>query len=177
MAGRRRPDEGASPIALVPWTDGHLPLLRGLNAPAMTRYLGGPESEEVLLARHHRYVRASREGGGPGVMYAVELPTGEVVGSVGYWERDWHGPVYETGWGVLAEYQGRGLARSAMALLLDRAREEGDRRWMHAYPKVENLASQALCRSLGFTERGVCDFEYPPGNPVRCVDWRLDLEG
>jgi hypothetical protein len=20
-----------------------------------------------------------------------------------------------------------------------------------------------------------CDFEYPPGNPMRCNDWRLDL--
>lgn len=20
-----------------------------------------------------------------------------------------------------------------------------------------------------------CDFEYPPGNPIRCNDWRLDL--
>jgi len=21
----------------------------------------------------------------------------------------------------------------------------------------------------------VCDFEFPPGNPLRCNDWRLDL--
>jgi len=44
-------------VALRAWTDGDLPLLRGLlGDPAMMTYLGGPESEEKLLARHQRYL-------------------------------------------------------------------------------------------------------------------------
>jgi RimJ/RimL family protein N-acetyltransferase len=36
---------------------------------------------------------------------------GEAAGSVGYWEKDWRsGTVYETGWMVLPEHQGLGLA-------------------------------------------------------------------
>lgn len=45
-------------VSLRPWTDGDLPLLRGLLAdPAMMTYLGGPESEEKLLARY-RFIYA-----------------------------------------------------------------------------------------------------------------------
>ena len=33
------------------------------------------------------------------------------------------------------------------------------------------------CRHLGFTLLGAHDFEYPPGHPLRCNDWRLDLRG
>jgi RimJ/RimL family protein N-acetyltransferase len=38
-----------------------------------------------------------------------------------------------------------------------------------------NEASNAICRKLGFELLGEEDFEYPPGNPIRCNDWRLDL--
>jgi RimJ/RimL family protein N-acetyltransferase len=40
---------------------------------------------------------------------------------------------------------------------------------------VENLASNAICRKLGFTLVEEAEFEYPPGNFMRCNDWRLDL--
>ena len=33
----------------------------------------------------------------------------------------------------------------------------------------------AICRKLGFTLLGPVDFEYPPGHPMRCNDWRLEL--
>ena len=40
---------------------------------------------------------------------------------------------------------------------------------------VERQASNALCAKLGFTLLAATDFEYPPGNILRCNDWRLDL--
>jgi hypothetical protein len=30
---------------------------------------------------------------------------------------------------------------------------------------------------VGFTFQGEIDFAYPPGNFMRCNDWRLDLFG
>ncbi|MBK3579832.1 GNAT family N-acetyltransferase, partial [Streptomyces sp. MBT65] len=94
-------DEGQ--VRLRPWAEGDLWLLERLNSPEMTEHLGGPEDEERLAARHRRYGGLER-----GCMYRVELAaSGETVGSIGYWEREWRGePVWETGWGVLPEFQG-----------------------------------------------------------------------
>ncbi len=46
---------------------------------------------------------------------------------------------------------------------------------LHAFPSVENAPSNAICPKLGFELLGEHDFEYPPGHPMRCNDWRLDL--
>jgi RimJ/RimL family protein N-acetyltransferase len=46
---------------------------------------------------------------------------------------------------------------------------------LHAFPGVDNPASNALCRSLGFTLLGAFDLEYPPGHTLRCNDWALAL--
>jgi RimJ/RimL family protein N-acetyltransferase len=46
---------------------------------------------------------------------------------------------------------------------------------LYAYPSVDNAPSNAVCRKLGFMLLGVTDYEYPPGNVLRCNDWRLDL--
>jgi len=83
--------------------------------------------------------------------------------------------VWEIGWAVLPAFQGRGLATAATALALDRAREEGSRRFVHAYPSVDNPASNALCRRLGFELLGDDEFEFPPGQLMRCNDWCFDL--
>jgi hypothetical protein len=43
-------------VRLEPWAEGDLPLLRKLlGDPEMTKYLGGPESEEKLAERQGRY--------------------------------------------------------------------------------------------------------------------------
>jgi RimJ/RimL family protein N-acetyltransferase len=46
---------------------------------------------------------------------------------------------------------------------------------MHAFPTVDNGPSNAICRKVGFTFQEEVDFEFPPGNLMRCNDWRLDL--
>ena len=47
---------------------------------------------------------------------------------------------------------------------------------MHAFPSVDNGASNAVCAKLGFTLLEALEFEYPPGHPMRCNDWQLDLK-
>ena len=130
------------------------------------RFHGGPESPEKLAERQAKY---EKPGSG---MFKVTLD-GVAVGSVGYWDRG--GQVWEVGWAVLPAFQKRGIAKAATALAIERARAERRHRFVHAYPSVENVASNAICRSLGFTLLGAQDFEYPPGNPLRCNDWQLEL--
>ncbi|MEV7424728.1 MULTISPECIES: GNAT family N-acetyltransferase [unclassified Streptomyces] len=164
-------------VRLEPWSESDLGLLRAANAPELMRHLGGPETEEQLLKRHKRYVALSTDRKSKGRMFRIVLPSGgEAVGTIGFWEQTWQGlKVYETGWAVLAAYQGRGIAVAAAAGIVDRARAEGKHRYLHAFPSVDNPPSNRLCRRVGFSLRDECDLEYPPGRPMRCNDWRLDL--
>ena len=162
-------------LRLEPWDDRGLELERRANTPEMTAYLGGPEPETALLARHARILDYAATG--KGRMFLVMLPgEAEPAGSVGYWEKDWRGEtVYEMGWKVLPGFQGRGLAVAATVAAVGLAAAERRHDWAHAYPRVDNEPSNAVCRKAGFTLLGECDFEYPKGNPIRCNDWRYDL--
>ncbi len=166
-------------LHLEPWSESALGLLREINTPRMRRHVGGAESEEALLARHRRYLAMPETGRGQ--MFAV-LVGDEMVGSIHYHRRDWQGEqIFETGWNVLPSHQGRGIAAAAGAALVAVAREAARRpdapHRLHAFPSVENAPSNALCRRLGFTLRGACDFEYPAGSGtlMRSNDWHLDL--
>lgn len=165
----------APQVRIVPWDDGDLDLLRLLNAPEMTVHFGGPETEDKLLARHKTYCEIA--GQGTGRMFKILfLPHNEVVGSVGYWDKVWQGnDVFEMGWSVLPEFQGRGIATEATAKAIVSATSEKKHRFIHAYPKIINPASNNICRKLGFLFMGECDFEYPIGTPIRCNDWRLEI--
>ncbi|MEU0671298.1 GNAT family protein [Streptomyces sp. NPDC006172] len=163
-------------VGLVPWGEGDFWLLRRTNSPEMTAHLGGPEPEEKLAQRHRRYV-----GLEAGCMYrVVSVESGETVGSIGYWEREWRGgTVWETGWGVLPEFQGRGLAASAARALtgvVRALRPAGGHAALHAFPDVRHAASNAVCRKAGFTLLGQADFEYPKGNWITSNDWYVDLD-
>lgn len=162
-------------IRIEPWADADLALLYRLNAPEMLEHLGGPESEEQIIARHNRYLEIG--GKGTGRMFSIVLhPDLEAVGNIGYWERIWQEEtIYEIGWGVLPPFQGRGIAVTATAAALVSASAEQKHRYIHAFPSVDNPASNAICRKLDFLFIGECAFEYPPGNIMRCNDWRMDL--
>lgn len=162
-------------MRIEPWSEDDLDLLRQLNTPEMKRHLGGPETDEQVVARHERYVQFA--GTGKGCMFrVVVLPSGESVGSIGYWERVWHDEtVYEMGWAILPAYQRRGLATAALAATVAEARARRTHRYAHAFPSVDNPASNAVCRKAGFQFLGETEFEYPPGNLASSHDWRLDL--
>jgi RimJ/RimL family protein N-acetyltransferase len=167
-----------SEIRIEPWGEGDQPLLeRIMGDPAMTEHLGGPESPEKIADRQKRYVALPSTGTG-WMFKVVDAETGEGLGSVGYWERpEGDDTVYETGWSVLPEFQGRGIATAATAQCIELARAERKHRYLHAYPSVENHASNAICRKLGFELVGLDEYEYPKdsGNIMRCNDFRLDL--
>jgi RimJ/RimL family protein N-acetyltransferase len=163
-------------VRLEPWGKDDLPLLRRIMGdPAMTEHLGGPETEEKLAERQARYEREGDPGSGR-MFKIIDESTGEPAGSVGYWEKEWRGgTVYETGWSVLPGFQGRGIAAAATRQVIEAARAENRHRYLHAFPSIENAPSNAICRKLGFELLEERDFEYPPGNRLRCNDWRLDL--
>lgn len=162
-------------LALLPWADDDLATLRRSNTAEMTEYLGGPESDEALVARHERYLRLCREG--TAHMFRIVTPEHpEGIGSIGYWQREFHGePVLECGWAVESAHQGHGYATEALLALIARARAEGETGTLWAYPHVVNEASNAICRKAGFRLDGQEDFEYPPGHWERSNNWVLDL--
>jgi RimJ/RimL family protein N-acetyltransferase len=159
-------------VRLEPWGKGDLPLLeKCVGDPAMMEHLGGPESPEKIAERQARY-----EQPGSQQFKIVDEASGEGAGWVGYWDREWQGErVYEIGWSVIPEFQGRGIAGSATLQAIARARSEKGHRFLHAYPSIDNGPSNAICRRLGFALGGPCDFEYPKGSTMRCNDWYLDL--
>ncbi|MCC9310484.1 GNAT family N-acetyltransferase [Kitasatospora sp. RB6PN24] len=162
-------------VELQPWSEGDFWLLQRNNTPEMTEHLGGPETAEQLVARHQRYLALGERGR----IYRVVLPeTGETAGSIGFWEHEWNGVmVWEAGWSVLPEFQGRGVAAAAARAAADAARALGTHRCLHAFPSVDHAASNAVCRKAGFELVEAVKFEYPKGRWITSNDWRLDLLG
>jgi RimJ/RimL family protein N-acetyltransferase len=160
-------------IQIKPWEDKDLDLLFRINAPEMMNHLGGPESKEQVLNRHKRYL----ELGSKGCMFSITLlPELEAVGSVGYWQTIWNDKsVYEIGWSVLPSFQGKGIATIAVKLAIDKASSENKYKYIHAFPSIDNPASNSICRKLDFNFVSKCEFEYPPGNLMQCNNWRLNL--
>jgi RimJ/RimL family protein N-acetyltransferase len=159
-------------VRLEPWGAADLPLLQKcLGDPAMMQHLGGPETPEQIAKRQARYEQPDSKQ-----FRIVDEATGEGVGWVGYWEREWHGDqVYETGWAVLPAFQGRGVGASATLLAIEDARAQRKHRFVYAYPSVDNAPSNAICRKLGFRLLGASEYEYPKGHFMTCNNWRFDL--
>jgi RimJ/RimL family protein N-acetyltransferase len=163
-------------IDLQPWSDDDLWVVeRFLSDPNMTEHLGGPQSHGQILEAHRRFLNTGTSGAGQMLKVVLE-PASGVIGNIGFWDKTWRDQlVYETGWMIFPEYQGRGFASKALAMLLGRLRGDHTRRFLHAFPSITNAPSNALCRKLAFANLGEVEFEYPPGNLLRCNDWRLDL--
>jgi len=161
-------------VSLRAYEDRDLGLLRALLGDSeMTRFLGGPESDDALLSRHARYLSADPA---TNAIFTIVVD-GLAAGWVGLWESEWEGEMtWECGWSVLPDFQRAGVARAAAHLALDDAAERGRHRVVDAFPSVDNVASNALCSRLGFTSLGEVDVEYPKGRMMRAVHWRFDLE-
>jgi len=165
-----------SGVLLQPWSEEDLTLLEKLlGDPEMTTHLGGPETPEQILRRHQRYLHIPEDG--TDHMFRIVCgPNAEGVGNVGYWRKTWRDQaVYEIGWLVLPAYQGHGIATKAAAAAIEHARSAPKFPFMHAFPSVENPASNAICRKLGFTLLEECEVEYLPGHSMTVNDWRLGL--
>ncbi len=136
-------------------------------------HLGGVETGEQIIARHERYLDKSQEGG----MFTIWLADDSfVVGTVGFWERTWQDQqIYEAGWMILRDYQGRGIATEAASAIVTRAIARRKHRFLHAFPSASNAASNKVCEKAGFTNLGQCRSEYPKGHFMQSNDWRVDL--
>ena len=73
-------------IELRLWAEQDLSLLmRLMGDPQMTEHMGGPETPEKILERHHRYLCLSESGNDR--MFVVLIgPEKTPSGSIGYWE-------------------------------------------------------------------------------------------
>ena len=159
-------------VTLHPWSDQDLPVLHRGNTPEMTAHLGGPESEEEVRHRHERYLRLSHTG--EARMFRIDVD-GRPAGGIGWWQTDHDGtPAYEAGWNVFPEWQGRGVAGAALREVTRRVAAEGDRGLLVAYPGVDNVASNRLCRRAGFEHirTGTTPWR---GGELRFNAWALDI--
>lgn len=160
-------------INLRAWSENDLSLLeRLMGDPIMTKHIGGPETPQKIRERLERYCKDSKIH-----MFVIVLQhenTG--IGSIGFWEKEWFGQsIWESGWRILPEYQGKGIATEAIKLIIERARAEQKHRFIHAFPSTDNAPSNIICKKTGFILQKEVDFEYPPGKFMRSNDWRFDL--
>jgi RimJ/RimL family protein N-acetyltransferase len=168
-----------SELSIRPYAEGDMWVLeKTLGDPTQMVHLNGPESSEKLQKRHKLFLAMSADQKA-GCMYTVTMgPENAPVGNVGYWEVDQDGQKgWETGWFVLPEFQGKGIATAAIRMLVSKVAKL-DRRYIFAYPSVDNAPSNAICRKLGFVLTKEVDSEYPPesGKALRVNIWRLDLK-
>jgi RimJ/RimL family protein N-acetyltransferase len=132
-----------------------------MGDPRMTAHLGGPETADQLRKRQTRYERLT---GGDRMFKIVDASSGIDLGSVGFWTKDWRSEhVYEVGWMVVPEEQGRGIAVAATAQAMELAKRDDKHRWMHAFQtsttlrQMRSAASSASSRSVrasSSTQRG-----------------------
>jgi RimJ/RimL family protein N-acetyltransferase len=144
--------------------------------PVMMAELGGPLPREGIEEKVARDVRSAAEGADWIKMIVPdEAAPGVVAGNVVLWSHDEDDgpPISEIGWMVLPEFQGRGLGKRAVRMLLELAGE--DRRWglVHAFPATTNAASNGICRSLGFQLTGERDVTFA-GRVLRSNCWVID---
>ncbi len=160
-------------VSIRPWSEQDFPILeRLMGDPVKT----GTGALDQVRTRHERFLR-SGETSRQGPMFAITLgPAGQTVGTIGYWQRLWQGQhLWEIGWSVLPEFQGRGIAARAIELLADRARGLGRFRFLHAFPAADNEAANGICRAAGFELVGQIELNLPAGHTLLRNDWRLNL--
>lgn len=168
----------AGDISIRPYSTGDKWVLeRTLGTPSEMEHLNGPESLEEIQKRHNRFLAMSADQHA-GCMYTIMVGP-STAGTVGYWETDWEGEkVWETGWFVLPEFQGQGVATQAIRLMIQVVSELSSHRYLVAFPSTDNGPSNAIPRKLGFELVKEIDVEYPPnsGKLLHNNVWRLNPE-
>jgi RimJ/RimL family protein N-acetyltransferase len=143
--------------------------------PAMMAELGGPLPREGVEDKVARDVREAAAGTEWIKMIVPDEAAPDVVaGNVALWSHDEGGEqMSEIGWMVLPEFQGRGLGKRAVRMLLELARDDG--RWglVHAFPATTNAPSNGICRSLGFKLAGERDVTFA-GRVLRTNHWIIN---
>jgi len=161
-------------MELVPYADEHLALTEALELdPETMRELGGPADPSDLPRVHQMRLETVARG----EWYFVIVPEspGPAAGAIGIWESTFRDQaIQEVGWMVLPQFQGRGIAKEALRILLDRARSDPRYSTIHAFPGVTNAPSNALCRGAGFAHVEEMEVRFRD-RPLRVNHWELDV--
>ncbi len=143
--------------------------------PVMMAELGGPLPREGIEEKVASDAKAAADDISWIVMVVPdEQRPDEVAGGLALWGHVVEGEsLSEIGWMVLPAFQGRGIAKRSVRMLLDRA--DADGRWgpIHAFPAVGNGPSNGICRSLGFTHVAARDLVWAD-RQLRVNHWRYD---
>jgi len=143
--------------------------------PVMMAELGGPVHPQGMAAKVARDVeQAAADAAWIKMIIPDESAPGVVAGSVALWSHEDSGTAMsEIGWMVLPEFQGRGIATTAVRMLLALAGEQ--ERWglVHAFPAVTNAPSNAVCRSSSFRFAGEQETSFA-GRMFRTNHWVID---
>lgn len=143
--------------------------------PVMTADLGGPLPREGMEDKVRRDARqAADDTAWLRMIVPDEARPEEVAGTVTIWSHDTgDGPLSEIGWMVLPEHQGQGIGKRAVRALLEEARDRD--RWgpVHAFPAVDNAASNGICRAVGFRHLRQADVTFA-GRVLSTNHWVID---
>ncbi|MGA3526646.1 GNAT family N-acetyltransferase [Melissospora conviva] len=143
--------------------------------PVMMAELGGPLPQAGIRERvRHDVAAALADTAWIRMIVPDPAAPAVVAGSVVLWTQESDdAPFSEIGWMVLPEFQRRGLGKQAVRQLLQEAHEE--ERWgeVHAFPSTTNVASNAICRTLGFRLLGEQDKPFA-GRLLRANHWVVD---
>lgn len=167
--------DGAPDIRLAMMTAADVTFrLRWETDPLMTAELGGPRPVEDIERAHERSLVLAAEGRcWPLKVYvagSADIAAGVSVFESAYADE----PIFEIGWATLPEFQGRGIASRAVAMILDKARAEERFGQLHAFPAVTNAPSNKVCANNGFTNLGETPIEFA-GRTLHCHHWSVDL--
>lgn len=144
-------------------------------SPEHMQYLGGPVPPETAEKYLRAHMRCNTTGSGL-VFKLVPEPEDwkgdedtllvedaqKGVGTVCMWHSEHKGEfIDEIGWGIQPRFQGHGFGTKGVRLLLELAREQGDR-WknIRVFTDLRNEPSLHLCRRLGFEFLGECEVDY-----------------
>ncbi len=149
------PDLADGDLRLRPPRESDVPaIVRLCSDPAVQRFTRVPSPYSEGDARDFLTLHAARLAAGTGVhLLAVDATTDEVLGAIGG-DIDHRDYSAEVGYWVGADVRGRGVATRGTRLLLRFFLDALDVRYVMLHAAVDNPASNAVARKLGFTHEG-----------------------
>ena len=110
--------------------------------------------DEVMEATTAYYCKMNQGmEDGKWVIWAIEHKTAaKVIGTISIWNFDWEKGCGELGYGIIPEYQGRGLMKEALRSVIAYGFDSLNLKSLEAYTEVHNLSSVKLLEHCGFIE-------------------------